>query len=383
MKEGKKYFDYFPEKVKTPGIPGLAMNRPLAPEVVDGDVGLELEIEGMGLPDTASIKTTCPVTGGRWRATADGSLRGEALEYLFSAPVKIDSMEKLVNDLFLKFNEIGTRLTLSNRCSTHVHLNVSSWKINKIISFFALWAAVEPALIDWCGVERKSNHFCLSTKDTTANIEAWYNYMKNNASYSQFREGLKYTALNPRHIFDIGSLEIRCGRGADNANDVINWTKLLWGLRERVDGIANPRDILELVSMDGAAKIIGDTAELAGIPAFAEEIFRASESIDERGRESFREAQVLCYSFPWEEWLPEINKVYIENPFGKVKNKKLPDPGLRPLFTRAEAARAVPQAPRDIEEDIRTAREAMARAREVRDFDERVRAIAEEFGDEE
>jgi hypothetical protein len=317
MKEGKKYFDYFPEKVKTSGIPGLAMNRPLAPEIVDGDVGLELEIEGTGLPDAAFIKTKCPVTGGRWRATTDGSLRGEALEYLFSAPVKIDSAEKLINDLFLKFNEVGANLTLSNRCSTHVHLNVSSWKINKIISFFSLWAAVEPALIDWCGIERKSNHFCLSTKDTAATIEAWYAFMKNDASHTQFRDGLKYTALNPRHIFDFGSLEIRCGRGADNANDVINWTKFLWGFREKVNGIENPRDILELVSMDGAAKIIGDAAEIAGIPAFAEEIFRASKSIDERGRDSFREAQVLCYSFPWEDWLLEINKVYIENPFSK------------------------------------------------------------------
>ncbi len=313
----KSYFDMFPDSPEEAGIPGFKMNKPLSPSPVEGDVGLELEIEGRNLPQPTELpKGRCPVTGGTWTSHVDGSLRGEAYEYVFDRPCSIDHAETLVRELFEVFRTKGTELTLSNRCSTHVHLNVSDWRINLIVSFYALWAAIEPALISWCGVERKSNHFCLSLVDTSSAIEHLESFLKRGPGKTQWAQGLKYTALNPLHLFDFGSLEVRCGRASYSADEVVNWTRFLWALREMVrEEFANPRDVCERVSYDGPENLILRIGERAGNVAFAEAILNAAPTAAAEGRTSFREAQLLCYEFPWPEWLKEIEKPYVPNPF--------------------------------------------------------------------
>lgn len=310
------YFDNFPATPKTPGVPNLTMNAPLAPNTVVGDVGLELEIEGGALipPSSFPKAVVCPDTGARWVGHNDGSLRGEALEYVLDRPASIAGAEQLVKSLFLLFHEKGTRLNPSNRCSTHVHLNVSNWKVNQLSAFFALWAALEPALIDWCGVERKSNHFCLGIEDTTAVLESWGAFLE--TGRIDFPNGQKYTALNPLHLFDFGSLEVRCGRAPESADDVINWAKLLWSIRQSiVDDYNNPTLVAEAVSMDRPSGILRRLCEKAGIPEFFEEIANACPDMDSRGHNTFREAQRICYAFPWHEWVALCEKPFVPNPF--------------------------------------------------------------------
>lgn len=318
------YFERFKKITPKRVIPNFKINRPLAPNVVLGDVGLELEIEGVRLVNGGDLPTTkCPVTGGGWTTHVDGSLRGEALEYVFDRPCSIAAAETLVNDLFEKFQKNETTLQLSNRCSTHVHLNVSDWTVNYIISFFAIWAAIEPALIEWCGVERKTNHFCLSMVDTTAAVDHWSAFLKDGPLGVKWSQNLKYTALNPLHLFDFGSLEIRCGRAPDNAGDIVNWTKFLWALREFVKGFPNPQAIPELVSFSSPSGIILDLAARAGIPAFGEEILGAAPTANEDGLETFREVQALCCAFPWNEWVEDAGKAYVPNPFESEKKLKI------------------------------------------------------------
>ena len=310
------YFDNFPSAEKTPGIPRLRMNAPISPSFVEGDVGIELEIEGVGLPTPSTFPkdTRCESTGARWVGHNDGSLRGESLEYVLDRPASITGAEKLVRDLFALFREKDTRLTLSNRCSTHIHLNVSNWKVHQLSSFFALWAAVEPALIDWCGLERKSNHFCLGIEDTTAVLDSWATFLE--TGRMDFPNGQKYTALNPLHLFDFGSLEVRCGRAPESADDVINWMKVLWSLRQLVlSDYSNPASVAEAVSMYKPSGILRTVCENAGIPEFFDDISRACPDMDERGHATFREAQKICYAFPWHEWVALCEKEYVPNPF--------------------------------------------------------------------
>lgn len=313
------YFEGFSE-TSTQGIPNFKLNRPFAPTVAVGDVGLELEIEANGLPQCP--QRACGVTKARWTTHADGSLRGEAVEYVLDRPAAITSVPDMVGDIYEAFKTSGTVLNLSNRCSTHVHLNVSDWKVNHLSSFLALWAAIEPALIDWCGVERKTNHFCLGLEDTQAPIDNWIDFLR--TGFPDFREGLKYTALNIRHLSDFGSLEVRTGRAWEIAEPCINWTKFLWAFRNFVfENFANPADVPDYVSHRQAEGAIREVAEFAGIPAFADEIFLASTDFNQRGFSTFRNAQAICYAFPWDDWLPLINKEYVVNPFENSSGKRL------------------------------------------------------------
>lgn len=342
------YFNNFPTTQKTPGIPNLQMNAPIAPKHVEGCVGLELEIEGRDLPQPGEFPRTmsCPTTGARWSGHADGSLRGENLEYVLDRPASIEGAADLVERLFLFFREKGTKLTLSNRCSTHVHLNVSNWKVNQISAFLALWSAVEPALIEWCGIERKSNHFCLGIEDTTAVLDSWATFLE--TGRIDFPNGQKYTALNPLHLFDFGSLEVRCGRAPDNARDVINWTKLLWALRELVaEEFNNPASVAELVSMERASGILRRACDKAGIPEFFDELSRACPDMDSRGHATFREAQRICCAFPWADWIVLCEKKYIPNPFAPASKRQIArDPGLEINRLRDLDERIIRPAPR-------------------------------------
>ena len=54
-----------------------------------GEIGIEVEVEGRGLPNA--------VTG--WNVVPDGSLRGESAEYVLRQPVPRDKYEDTLNNL--------------------------------------------------------------------------------------------------------------------------------------------------------------------------------------------------------------------------------------------------------------------------------------------
>lgn len=106
-----------------------------------------------------------------WNIHNDGSLRSPdgitpgGREYVLASPAPREEVRPLLDQLFKTFDDTGARIILSNRTSTHVHINISDLKINQIVSFMVLWNVFEEALVNWCGEERVGNLFCLRTKD--------------------------------------------------------------------------------------------------------------------------------------------------------------------------------------------------------------------------
>jgi Putative amidoligase enzyme len=318
------YFDNFPSNKKTE--PPFPANTPVSrnESPPSGDVGIELEIEGVGFPENAVVHgaVTCPTTGSRWLTHNDGSLRG-GIEYVLSVPCKIDAVPEMVTELYSTLRNSGAVIRNTNRCSTHVHVNVSDWKANLLTSFIVAWAAIEPALVAWCGIERKSNHFCLGIKDTPANIYNWGKFLE--TGRFDMPNGLKYTALNLLHIRDFGSLESRIGMSPDNPGDVIDWTRLMWGIREYVrEYFNNPESVPQAVSEMRPSGLLRAICDVSGTTRIYDEILTVlpEEEIDKSGYESFRDAQVLCYNYPWSDWLPYINKPYIPSPFKSKKDDR-------------------------------------------------------------
>ncbi len=316
------FYDRFPNKKKAiKGIPGLEINRPLSPGVVLGDVGLELEIEGRQLPSADLLSSLrCPKTRGFWATHDDNSLRGENAEYVLSSPISIESVDMMVGGLYEKFATNKSNLLLSNRCSTHVHVNVSDWKIDKLTTFLLVWSLLEEGLLQWCGVERQKNHFALSMQDTPATISYWEGLLMKGLTHAE--RNLKYSALTVIHLFDYGSFEVRCGRAPNSAEEVTNWTKLIWGIREFVrkfEGL--PSDVPALASERQASGILEAICEDMGIPEFAAEILRAAPDINREGMETFRHIQKLAYLPPWHDWKGLIDAEYVPNPFGRTPDR--------------------------------------------------------------
>lgn len=315
------YENQFDEPV---GIPNFGMNRPYALEGPKGDIGLELEIEGMDLPSQGSLEKIVGVTSkAQWLTKTDGSLRGEALEYVLSTPCMADEVDPLVNSLYAKFKTLGTRLQLTNRCSTHVHVNMTGKKVNEITSAIALWTAFEEPLTLWAGEERVNNHFCLTAKDSNnGTIQAWRGFLR--SGNRGFRDNLKYSALNLLTLHRFGSLEYRVMNASEDPQRIIDWTKFVFTMtRYAGDHFNNPRSLLYTMSERGGRDLFRDVCERAGVtPAFVLGVENTVPDLNRTVLEGFRRAQPLVAGPDWDAWMPEIKKEFVINPFGSKKSKK-------------------------------------------------------------
>lgn len=356
------------EKVKAPhvGIPSVVMNEPVVAINGLGEIGLEFEIEGENLPSSGKLaRVVGKTTGSQWTSKSDGSLRGESLEYVLSRPCNIDEVATMVEGLYKAFVDNGTELKLSNRCSTHVHVNMAGAKVNDITSAIALWTAFEEPLTLWAGEERVNNHFCLGAKDCNAGtVSAWRSFLR--SGRRDFNDNLKYSALNILTLYRFGSLEYRAMNGTEDAQRAIDWTKFVHSLtRYASDKFANPATMAYSMSEKGGREIFMEICEKAGVsPDFVTGVIDTVPDINMAVMRGFRRAQPIVAGFPWHDWYEECKKEYIADPFGKSKKKTarrafedfviaddfegvLPAPaprGVRPRPLFAAAPEAVPVA---------------------------------------
>jgi hypothetical protein len=332
-----KYQKAFAEKPKKAHIPlenVYPLNAPMVPAGPSGDIGLEIEVEGNGLPTQGYLDgIRGKKTGATWVTTRDGSLRGEALEYILSTPCTVRELPDLVKGLYDKFIELRTTLEPSNRCSTHVHINMTGCKFNELSSFIALWSMFEPMLIEYCGEQRKTNHFCLSAEDCADTVDAWFQFL-NSGSQGYFREGLKYSALNVLPILRLGSFEVRTAPLWTDYQKVVSWGTFLVALRDYAKEVyQNPQNIGYDLSARSASEIFQDVCSrntaLAEFQSSVLGLFPQGE-FNTLGLKGFRNAQPIVFGIPWDEWLTQINREYIPNPFDKPKKKSRfrgePDP---------------------------------------------------------
>lgn len=304
------------------GIPGIVMNAPYIPANKVAHIGLELEVEGRRLPSAGHLERVVgPKSGSRWTAVNDGSLRGEAVEYVLNTPCYVDEVDTMLAGMWEVFKERSTTFSISNRCSTHVHVNAGGSKINELIAVVALWTTFEEALIAWCGESRQTNHFCVSSKDSEATIEAWRRILERGSH--GFGEGFKYTALNARRLFDLGSLEFRSMRMDEDWTVISNWSKFIYTLVDYArTEYRNPQALAHALSERGATGIFSDICRRSGVTSnFFSEVTDGCVNFEHKSLEGFRRAQPLVMGYPWYDWMPLIDKEYIPSPFKSAKPK--------------------------------------------------------------
>ena len=323
----KVFFDRYNEvhsKKEKEGIPGFQMNRPLVQVKYTGRIGLELELEASTpTPNDGHLELVqAPTTKARWTGVRDGSLRGDyAREYIVTKPINRDELGPMLHGLFDVFKTMKTKLNNSNRCSTHVHLNMNNKKINEISAVICLWTVFEEAFINWCGEERKANHFAISSGDSNATLNAWENYLR--YGHNAWDRNMKYSSLNVLPLFNKGSLEIRCGKAADDAETPLLWATLLDVLVDfAIDNYRYLPRMGQDISERGGAEMFRDLCSKEPILApMMNDIFEVNggpDAFNDSCLQGFRYCQNLVYGFPWEKWQELIEKEYIPDPFAKA-----------------------------------------------------------------
>lgn len=324
IKKPKKGFDFdsYGHEVRLPMLADFA--KP-------GDVGVEVEMEGLDLPNGIPGRTDSRVG---WVVHQEGSLRNGGVEYVMDRPCPFDEVEQAVGLLYRQFELSGSALHPSIRTSTHVHINITDLKVNEIASFVCLWGMFEDVLVNWCGPTRSGNLFALRMADCPKVMNDWLNFFSSGFYYGAFKENNRYLALNPCAMQKFGSLEVRSLRGLQNKEMLINWVSLLRRIKELAKTTyKNPQDIANRFSGANAEQFFFELFEGLDQEFLAEILDSANKydmSIDNSIWEGFRRIQPIAYCVPWSEFIERQATPYIPNPFNEASAR--PKPVKRPAL---------------------------------------------------
>jgi hypothetical protein len=229
----------------------------------DGDVGIEIEIEGGHLPGQGP-------EGGDWVAEGDGSLRGQGMEYILRRPVMRDKVPAVLKQLKDYLAQVGAILKPSDRCGVHIHLNMQTWTLNQVMTFICLYMVVEDHLVRWCGEDRVGNLFCLRGRDAEYIIEVLVDLKKHgHFVFPRWNRAMRYSAINLVALKKFGSLEFRSMRTPDDIEDIEKWVGLLWAVREASRDFSHPAAVVEGISAAGGGE---EFLDMVFGPALAAEL---------------------------------------------------------------------------------------------------------------
>jgi hypothetical protein len=286
---------------------GILLKR----KATKGTIGLEIECEGNSFK-----KEGLPAP---WTFHVDHSLRGQDnAEYVLAKPIEIDRVPEALDKLWGMFEQHGTVLADSNRTSTHVHLNVQDWYLNRLTSFLTMYFCVEELLTAWCGEHRIGNLFCLRAKDAPAIVSHLRHFIRTDGRY-QIPESFHYAGLNAQALFKFGSLEIRTLRGPTDKQVILDWVSMLERLYTLSAEYDDPRDICGLFSSGGPMNFLSallgpQEAVLRGGISYTDEMIRDAMYY------GIRLVQDLVYCRDWVAYKPTAIKA---DPFGRDPMKAL------------------------------------------------------------
>lgn len=181
--------------------------------------GVEIEIEGRGFPDQ--------VLG--WVIHNEGSLRGEAREYVTNGPMSENQLQDALDRLKKQFKEFGTKVLDTYRASTHIHYNVQHKSLDHILKAVIAFICFEPLIVNLSGPERDGNLFCLPSYDCGDTV-SWFSELLKHLSgrnkeiipFGLLARG-KYSALNTDSLTRFGTLECRVFPSTIDPKKILSW----------------------------------------------------------------------------------------------------------------------------------------------------------------
>lgn len=305
--------DIFPKNSSKP-ISGYTIGAMLGKSGTEGDIGIEIEMEGNNLPHDPEFSNNRI-----WEHVVDHSLRGnDNGEYVLRKPIKFDNVDKALENLWKVFAFTGATFDESNRTSVHVHLNCQEFYLNRFASFCALYICFEEVLTEWCGEYRVGNLFCLRSKDAPGIITKIKSFIKSNGE-SKIGEHLHYAGFNIHALTKFGSIEVRTMRGVSDPLVIRDWVRILRTIYDKSADFPDPRGICDAFSFNGPLdffySIMGDQAN-----TLRNGIDFNDERLKDSMYEGIRLAQDICYCADWDEF---TQKKISPDPFGRPLNRVL------------------------------------------------------------
>lgn len=228
----------------------MQMREKLRINPVEGDIGIEIELEGRDLPDGGF---------GHWRSERDGSLRGHSVELVLKEPCPRELVSDRLKEVNTRLEKLGSFIEDSGRAGLHVHVNIQKLTDVQLVNFICLYMVFENTLVEWCGDRRVGNLFCLRTCDASGYMEVLRRCVTSGNWGTLGTDEVRYASMNLKAIPQYGSLEFRAMRSTVDAEDIQVWVNLLLALRDRAQEYDNPIQIVERFSVDGPETLFTKT----------------------------------------------------------------------------------------------------------------------------
>ena len=166
-----------------------------------------------------------------WAAKADNSLRGFGIEYVSRGPfADLETAKAKVSELYAFLDGMVNE---SMRAGVHVHMNVGSWTSKKVLTFLALYYALENTFFPVLGSERKGNLFCLDSEVANA-IPFYLSNIVDNKTWGVnlvTNKDFRYSAMNLVSLGTFGSIEFRAMQTPTKADLILEWLEIIDNLR--------------------------------------------------------------------------------------------------------------------------------------------------------
>tara|TARA_R110002167_G_scaffold98289_1_gene258783 strand:- start:140 stop:877 length:738 start_codon:yes stop_codon:yes gene_type:complete len=241
------------------------------------NVGVELEVENYHGYDAPAA----------WKVVGEAMLLNGA-EFVLRKPLSGDKLVAAVTGLCKGL----TTETFTQRCSTHIHIDVRELNHLERMKFITAYVIFEPLLLSLIDPDRVGNVFCLPVSHSVGLEEALIKLSQNKIEFEDIGlGGYKYGAMNIASVNNLGSLEFRALHGTGSAKEILNWIELHTLIKKYAMSYeGSPADMLTDVSAKGCV-------------GFAEEVFgdltKQFRDIDWLVYSGVRSAQYFAFTGDW------------------------------------------------------------------------------------
>ena len=213
---------------------GLTYNDPL--ELPNNyAVGIELELEGVSEPPD--------INRNLWSIVPDGSLRNNGTEIICARPLSGGVLEGALVDL--ESSLMNLEFDLSERCSTHIHLDATDMTVPQLVNFLILSSIFENSLFTLFGAERRANTFCLSTDRGSSNFSHFCSLGCNPTPQKLFDlRWSKYAGISLNRMRDLGTVEFRMFSPLTKKADYMRVLKFLFAMKQEAMSMESIQEII-------------------------------------------------------------------------------------------------------------------------------------------
>lgn len=172
-------------------------------------IGIEIEVEGISNDHYTEWLHQAP----SWfEIHSDGSLRNGGAEFI-TYPFDGRYASSVLKYFFTSLERTNPGFTFTNRCSIHVHLDMTDTTYWQFESLYQLYLCFERQFYNYAGDVRENSNFCVPVSETpfeeylfsSARSRTWSSLLNTIPGL----DAAKYTGLNITRLRDIGTVEFR------------------------------------------------------------------------------------------------------------------------------------------------------------------------------